>query len=183
LTAAETTISPGLRLQGVLGRLDGDDVVVVAVGSQSIGNPCASLMGIGMRVPLEHTIIPRVGRTQAWDDLTTTDVPHVPGSLGWRAVISTQFEVDTAVYSLTFASLEPLTTSFGPEDMAYVDVLASSLAKKIQVSDLEASLRHEEERSRQHAERLVDTFGADVIERRGLHFGACARGARCFSAP
>ena len=96
-----------------------------------------------------------MARTGYWDDLASLNpIPGLVAQLGWRAAISTQFEAGGSRYSLTLASLEPTTMAFGPEDIAYVEVLGSSFAKQLQVEQLEGSLRDAEERARQHAERL-----------------------------
>ncbi len=55
---------------------------------------------------------------------------------------------------MTFASNRPTTITFGKQDYAYIEILASVFANQLQVNQLESSLRDAEERSRQHAGRL-----------------------------
>jgi diguanylate cyclase (GGDEF)-like protein len=73
--------------------------------------------------------------------------------LGWRSAISTQFDAAGSRYSLTFASGDP-TAPFSPQDMAYVDILAMSIANHIELDGLDRTLRDQEARSSKHAERL-----------------------------
>ena len=156
LRQAAASIRPPQRFRGALGRIEGDEIVVIGVGMEAGDDgPDAKLMQIGRRSPLSQTIVPRVGRTQAWEDLALhNDFPRALQQLGWRAAISTQFAAGDTHYSLTFASPEPAASPFREADVAYVDVLASSFAKQLELEQLDTSLRLEEERSRHHAERL-----------------------------
>ncbi len=156
LRQAAAAIFPAQRFRGVLGRIEGDEVVVIGLGlhpDDPVARP--QQMRIGRRVPLAQTVIPRVSRTQAWEDLAgDDDAPSGLPALGWRAVISTQFQAGGSRYSLTFASLEPAANPFTPEDLSYIDVLASSFAKQLEVDRLGDSLRAREESARQHSARL-----------------------------
>jgi diguanylate cyclase (GGDEF)-like protein len=156
LRQAAKAIRPPQRFRGALGRIEGDEVVVIGVGMDPADNgPDAMRLTIGRRSPLSQTIIPRVGRTEAWEDLALhNDFPGALRILGWRAVISTQFDAGGSRYSLTFASPEPAATPFSDSDLAYVNVLASSFAKQLELEKLESSLREEEERARHHSDRL-----------------------------
>ena len=168
LRQAAASIRLKQRFRGVLGRIVGSDVLVVAVGvDPTDDDPRAQLLQVGGKTPLDRTLIPRGGRTQAWDDLATMDDP--PGGIarhGWRSAISTQFSAGDTGYSLTFASTEPTLTPFSPEDFAYLEVLAAAFAHQLQVNQLEESLRDEEERSRQHAERLEGLW--QIVNNSGL---------------
>jgi diguanylate cyclase (GGDEF)-like protein len=156
LRKAAAMIRPGQHFNGLLGRIEANDVVVIGIGIDPADtDPRTERLRIGRRSPLQKTIIPRVGRTEAWEDLAATnDYPEAMAALGWRAVISTQFEAGGSRYSLTFASFEPTSQRFTGGDMTYLDVLATSFAKQLEVDRLENSLREEEERARHHAERL-----------------------------
>jgi diguanylate cyclase (GGDEF)-like protein len=156
LRQAAEAIRPGQRFRGVIGRIERDDVVVVCVGVNPTDTDLATTFPpVGSRTPLAATVLKRPARTQAWDDLIPAgEIPRAVARMGWRAVLSTQFEVGDVQYSLSFASQEPMTTTFGPEDSVYIELLASSFANLLQVNGLEASLRDEEQRSRFHAERL-----------------------------
>jgi len=94
-------------------------------------------------------------RTRSWVDVAgAPEAPFAVAASGWHGLISTHFEADGTVYWLTFASTEAAVDAFNDDDFAYVQVLATSFANQVQVNALEASLRDEEERSRQHARRL-----------------------------
>lgn len=155
LRQAAVAIRPHQTFHGLLGRIDGTDVVVVGVGAEpGTADPISSVR-IGRRTPLAETLIPNDSATRAWDDMAAhEDAPAGLSFLHWRAAVSTKFEAGGCEYWLTFGSSQPTTVPFGPDDFAYLDVLASSFAKQLQVGQLEVSLRDEEERSRQHAERL-----------------------------
>lgn len=156
LRQATVAIRLTQRFRGVLGRVEDEDVVVVGVGiSPDDDDPRAALLKAGSRTPLADTIIPRVSRTQGWDDLATLSVvPNAAAWLGWRAAISTQFNTGGQRYSLTFASPEPMIAPFGPEDFVYVELLAAAFANQLQLNELADSLRAQEMSARQHAERL-----------------------------
>jgi diguanylate cyclase (GGDEF)-like protein len=156
LRRAAAVIRPDHRFRGLLGRVEGDEVVVIGVGlDPDDDDPRAKLLKVGRRSPLSQTIIPSVGRAQGWQDLAIhNEFPGALTQLGWRAVISTQFDAGGSRYSLTFASPAPALTPFSTADLAYIEVLASSFAKQLEVDQLEGSLRAEEEQSRHHAERL-----------------------------
>ncbi len=153
---AETALRPGMTFQGILGTIEPGFTVVVCVGAPPApDDPRVGIFQPGTRIALDQTIVPRAGRSQAWNDLAdSADTATVPTLLGWRAMISTQFTVGTTVYSLSFASTEPAGTPFDSVDLSYIDVVAAAIAKKLQIDELEASLRAEEARSRRHAERL-----------------------------
>jgi GGDEF domain-containing protein len=160
LYQAAAAIRPPQRFRGVLGRIEGDEVVVIGVGlDPNDDGPNSGRVAVGRRSPLDQTIIPRVGRTEAWEDLASgNDIPPWLHVLGWRAVISTQFDAGDSHYSLTFASPDPALEPFREADIGYLDVLASSFAKQLEVERLECSLRIEEEQSRHHAERLEELW-------------------------
>ena len=156
LRQAGAVIRETQPFNGVLGHIEGDEIVVVAVGPGSgAADPRKTRLRVGQRTPIDRTIISRVTRSQAWDDTSKlVDLPTGVADVGWRSAIVTQFDVGESRYSLMFWSPEPTTTPFGPDDFAFLEVLASSFAAELQLDVLQNSLRDEEERSRQHAERL-----------------------------
>lgn len=155
LREAATAIRRTQRFGGVLSRIEGGELVVVGRGAQTNDDPDLRFFQIGQRVPIEITLLSRSRRSQGWDDFAIlSDIPEGVTLLGWRAAILTQFDVGDSRYALVFASPEPTTIAFGTEDFAYLEVLASSFAKQLQVKRLEDTLRDEETRARQHAERL-----------------------------
>jgi diguanylate cyclase (GGDEF)-like protein/PAS domain S-box-containing protein len=155
LGQAAAAIRPSQTFHGLLGRIEGDEVVVIGVSASTNSNDAISRVRIGRRTPLTETMIPSDGGTRAWSDLSQEDAaPKALSFLGWRAALSTRFQAGGAEYWLTFGSPQAPALPFGPDDFAYIDVLASSFANQLQLGQLEVSLRDEEERSRQHAERL-----------------------------
>ena len=72
-----------------------------------------------------------------------------------RGQIATHFDVAGTVHVLALGTREPPSdTPFGPEDHAYVELVASFFARQIEAERMERTLRHERERSQQHSERL-----------------------------
>jgi diguanylate cyclase (GGDEF)-like protein len=158
LDEAAGALRPAQRFHGYLGRIEGSEVVIVARETSGFESGQVDKLGVGTRTPVDQTAFPRVGRSQSWSDLS--EFPEMKArvdSLGWRSAITTQFRAADSAYSLTFASSEP-TTTFGPEDAAYLDILAMSLANHIELNELDRSLRDQEERSREHAKRLEDLW-------------------------
>lgn len=165
LRQAASAIRLRQRFHGLLGRIEGDEVVVVGVGAEpGTGDPI-SRVTVGRRTPLDQTIVPSVGRTQGWDDLANADSSL--SFLGWQSAISTQFTAGGWTYWLTFGSAEPTSAPFDAEDFIYIELLASSFADHMQVSLLESSLRDAEARSRHHAERLEALWQVANKQRRG----------------
>ena len=155
LAQAGSALASEQVFRGVLGRVEGDEVVVVAVGPRLAEDRFAAHHAAGVRYPLAITLVPLIGRSHAWNDISADEsVPSRIVQFGWKAVIATQFELSGYRYALHFASLAPAIREFRADDFAYLDAIASALANAIQVSALEASLRDEEERSRMHATRL-----------------------------
>jgi diguanylate cyclase (GGDEF)-like protein len=160
LRYASDTIRPGQAYDGVLGRIEGTELVLMAVVGDFSAAEARSekVLKVGDRTEIAKTLLlrrPHPDRTQTWDDLSTVDgLSESVRGLGWRAGIATQFIVGELTYSLMFGSPTRATRPLGEQDRAYVEVLAAFLANTLQVHQLEESLSDSEERSRQHAERL-----------------------------
>jgi diguanylate cyclase (GGDEF)-like protein len=153
LRQAAGAIRPDQYFRGVLGRIEFDTLARIAVGVPPNDDPGISAWPeVGSSVLVAETIVPSVGRSQAWDDLEI--FAPVRGSFPWRAVISSRFEASGLSYSLTFASDTPTAQPFGVEDIVYLEVLGSSFARLLEVAELTDTLRGAEERSHQHAARL-----------------------------
>jgi diguanylate cyclase (GGDEF)-like protein len=156
LRQGAAAIGPERVFQGVLLRLEADEAVVVGTGSDPGDLPWRDgLPKIGARVPIEQAMVSRTDRKGTWYGLPK---PGVPSALvkqtGWRAAIWTLFEAAGSHYLLTFGSPAPGTRAFGLEDECYLDVLAAGFVHQYQIADLEASLQLEQERVRQHSDRL-----------------------------
>jgi diguanylate cyclase (GGDEF)-like protein len=156
LRQGAVAIRPDQHFHGVLWRLDGEAAEIIAVGGDPRGLAAqAGPPPAGTFVPIEQTMVLRRRGMSAWDDLRAFEAPSAwVVRTGWRAAISTTFEAVGAQYALTFASLTPATRTFSVEDEDYLDVLASGFVHQLQVAELETSLHVEQERVRQHAERL-----------------------------
>jgi PAS domain S-box-containing protein/diguanylate cyclase (GGDEF)-like protein len=155
LRQAAAAIRPHQQFHGLLGRIDGDEVVVIGVGAEPGTNDAISRVEIGRRTLLAQTVVPSLSRTQGWDDLADVKTGRADlAFLGWRSAISTQFVSGDRKYWLAFGSVEPTSLPFDSEDFIYIELLASSFADHMQVDQLESSLRNAEARSRHHAERL-----------------------------
>ncbi len=156
---AALAFRPAQRFNGYLSRIEASEIVVIAAAYAAAGDGGArTIPVVGSRTPLARTIFPRAGRTQAWHDLAYhTEMTDRIQDLGWRSAITTQFQVGALTYSLTFASSET-TTPFTPQDTAYLDILAMSIANHLELTKLECSLRDQEARSSKHAERLEELW-------------------------
>jgi hypothetical protein len=145
----------------MLGHIDGADFVVDAVaGDLGPGDGAGRrLLRAGMRGRAEDVIYTRdvgAGRTNSWDDIDAfPNPPAYSREAGLRSQITTQFHVGGVAYVLTFGSLSaPSITPFGSEDYAYVEVVASIVARQLERERHEAALQEMELRSRRQAERL-----------------------------
>ena len=156
LRQAAAAIRPAEQFFGLLGRVEGHEVIVLAVAvDPDDDDPRAAVIKVGDRRPLAGTIIPEVRGSHGWTDIATMpDPPRDVIRLGWRSVISAQFLAGGVIYSLTLGSRTPTPRPFGEEDFAYLDVVASSFANQLEVNALEDSLRGAEQRARLQAQRL-----------------------------
>ncbi len=140
LKRGAAAIRPGQPYRGVLGRVENGThsrivSAVDAVGYESPDHPNSE--SSGWSIPLSDTVGGRTlelgGGTHAFDDIAATE--YATESVrrnSWRAVIVTTFTAGGATYILTFASRQPTAKPFGPQDKAYVEVLASFFAAHYQ---------------------------------------------------
>ncbi len=161
LSEAAAAMRPGEPYFAVLGHVEGKDYIFDAAAGELGGadSPLRAAVRVGRRVPVSATIHARdvgVTRTRSWDDVQTLpDLSAERRALGIRAQIATNFVACGKTHVLTIASLAaPSAVPFGPPDYSYIEILAASFANQLQLSELETSLRIEEERTRHHAERL-----------------------------
>jgi diguanylate cyclase (GGDEF)-like protein len=150
LSQAAAALRPGEDFSGLLGRIEGKHVTLLAVApADGVRVPT-----MGTRTATAETAIVnqlKAGRTRAWEDLDSAGMPH---PLGWKSVISTQFPAGDATYSMTFASGVRTKEPFGSDDFAYLKVIGTFFAHRLQLDALQNVLRDSEERSREHADRL-----------------------------
>ncbi|MGA3037986.1 MAG: GGDEF domain-containing response regulator [Vulcanimicrobiaceae bacterium] len=155
LCEAAEAIRPNQCFRGVLSRIEAATAVVIGLGvAPRDSDPRIMLPQLGSTAPIRDTLVPIVGRSQAWDNLDSMAIPVGIARLGWRCGISTRFEAAGVRYLLTFASPEPTTITFGAEDISYLEILGASFAHFLQLNHVTDQLREAEEHSRQHAERL-----------------------------
>jgi diguanylate cyclase (GGDEF)-like protein len=159
MSCAAGALRPTQKFSGFLGRIDGSDVVIVAAElAYREPAPGRTTLAVGSRTPIHQTIFSRTGRPQSWHDLSQhPEMTDRIAKFGWRSAINTQFEAAGAKYSLTFASGEP-TTPFSPQDIAYLDILAMSIASHLELDQLDRTLRDQEARSSEHAQRLEELW-------------------------
>lgn len=114
---------------GVLGRIEGSHVVLEAVVELNDETRSNSLLTIGIRTPMDDTIIGTAldtAGTQSWDDLQAVEgLPRRARTQGRLAVIVTMFYAGGSSYVLAFGSMEPATKPFNVQDRAYVEILGS----------------------------------------------------------
>jgi len=134
LEQGAAAIRPGQPFLGLLGRIEGTDLITEAMAGDG-GEASRKLLRIGNRTPVANTVVAHslaAGKTQSWDDWEARKIPSKQRALGWRAVITTHFTAGGASYALTFASAETTLKPFGPQDHAYVEVLGAFFATRLQ---------------------------------------------------
>jgi diguanylate cyclase (GGDEF)-like protein len=160
LTEATANIQPGGGYIGVLRHREGSHFIIDEVSAEhwpKNGN-ARRLLAPGRRIAIRDTLVHELGpgRTQAWEDLQL--IPDLPARLravGWRRQIATAFSVDGTTYDLTLGSLEEQTpTPWAPEDIEYIEVISSVLARQLDLELAQHSLTSAEYRVRQHPDRL-----------------------------
>lgn len=149
LQRGAAAIRPGQTYRGVLARVEGDAIRIEAAAET---DGLSQTMRVGALVPLADTIVGKTLRegsgTYAFDDITEADHP-APNArrLSWRSRIGTSFTAGGSTYTLVFSSREPSSKPFGPQDKAYVEVLAaffsSHFQQKWQSSRLGHQLEHD----------------------------------------
>jgi diguanylate cyclase (GGDEF)-like protein len=141
---------------GMLCRVDGNRLAVVAAAAGADEDSVRlTLPPIGSSASVAETLFPGATRSQAWSDIAEmATIPKDIARLGWRCAIATRFDVGAVRYLLKFGSPEPAARAFGTEDIAYLEVLGSSLARLLEVNELTGALRDAEGHSRRHAARL-----------------------------
>jgi CheY-like chemotaxis protein len=153
MSASAAALCAPQRFRGFLTRIDGPDLTVLAVTPDGDDNGRHLLLyPVGGRLAIETTSALSPLRTQYWSPATAANLPPASRALGWRSEITTRFEAAGARYVLTFGSAAA--AEFGPDDVAFVEVLADALAHKLAFEAFEQTLRGSEARARSHAERL-----------------------------
>jgi diguanylate cyclase (GGDEF)-like protein len=137
LRQGAASIRPGMWYRGLLARIEGDQLVVEAITEPNVGSPSSARWSVGSVVPLRETIAGQLieggGGTRSWDESQLRTLAAViPQANQWGSYIATTFVAGGNTYVLGFAALEPPTKQFGAQDDAYIDVLASFFASRLQ---------------------------------------------------
>jgi diguanylate cyclase (GGDEF)-like protein len=137
LGQAAAAIWPGHASWGNLWRIDGSNLIVEALSDSSKPLPADSRAHAGSIIPLETTAIGKIlaegGDSRSWDDIQASDYANVlERESGTRAFVVTTFTAGGTTWGLSFSSAKPTTKPLGPNEHAYVEVLASFFANHVQ---------------------------------------------------
>ena len=121
----------------MLWRIQGSDMILEAVAGSPDHLLGEARMRLGSARPLEGTTIGKVlaggTRTQSWDDIQSSDFATAPTwDNGTRSLIVTTFAAGGTNWVLSFGSARTTSTAMGPQDHAYIEVLASFFANHVQ---------------------------------------------------
>lgn len=144
-------IRPGQPFRGVLARVENGThmrILTAAAAAGYVESHASTMPGVDEAVPLADTVVGRTiesgGGTYAFDDIQSTDQAKVfVRKRNWRAMIVTSFSAGGADYVLAFSSPHPTAKPFGPQDTAYVEVLASFFGAYYQQKWQSARLGHQ----------------------------------------
>jgi diguanylate cyclase (GGDEF)-like protein len=146
LVASSEAIHPGPQFHGVIAHLDGAEVVVDMNQDRDLLD---GALAPGARLPFADTLVSellRAGKTCAWHDVRAYDslaaIPRVR-TMPWRAFVGTPFRVGPTVYFLTFTSPSALSEQFAADDYAYIEIVASFCASRLQQRVQFERLRHQ----------------------------------------
>jgi diguanylate cyclase (GGDEF)-like protein len=146
LLESSSAIHPGPEFFGMITHLDGTDAVI---DMNQNGAEIDGALAVGSRLPIAETLVAellRTGRTCSWNDVhahqTLAHIPRV-AQMPWKAFIGTPFRVGPTVYFLTFTSVSALVEPFSPDDHAYVEIVASFCASRLQQRVQFERLRHQ----------------------------------------
>jgi diguanylate cyclase (GGDEF)-like protein len=134
LERGAAAIRPGQPFRGLLARVENGNLRLEwAAETRGYADPAGTVAdNLGRLVPTGAAVGDdelRVGVTRSWDDIQATeDVTPLVVAYDWHAVIRTTFAAGGSSYLLSFVSNVPMAKPFGPEDHAYVEILAAFFA-------------------------------------------------------
>jgi diguanylate cyclase (GGDEF)-like protein len=135
LTESSAAIHTGPQFYGVIAHLEGTDVVI---DFNQRGAAIDGAIAAGARLPLAQTLLSELARTRttcSWADVRADEriaaIPRV-SSMPWRAFIGTPFRVEAKAYFLTFTSECALVEPFTADDHAYLEIVASFCASRLE---------------------------------------------------
>lgn len=152
LNFSTKSLRPDRPFVGLLTHLEEGTVVIDAVslyGESARGmERAADVLVPGGPFPFDATVHRRLfagGKAQSWDDLARPgDAVPITGSLRWRSLIGTTFQLGAKTTFLVFGSPESTRDQpFTENDYAFVDVLASIIANRLQQELLRDRLRYQ----------------------------------------
>jgi diguanylate cyclase (GGDEF)-like protein len=146
------SLRPDRPFVGLLTHLSEGTVVVDAAsfhkGEAPGMLPSTATLVPGSPFPFDATVHRRLflgRRAHSWNDLARADAdaPET-GMLGWRALIGTSFQLGSKTTFLVFGSPEPCDDApFTENDYAFIDVLASIVANRLQEDLMRDRLRYQ----------------------------------------
>jgi diguanylate cyclase (GGDEF)-like protein len=157
LEIAAAAIRPGMHFGATLSHLDRGSIVFDAVVDPDARNDDAglALLRAGTVLPLAASIqslLYAQGVTQAWDDVeqsALSDSTIAMTYLGARAIIGSPVQIGRQTHFIVFSSTDPMPQSapFEPNDLAYIDVVASLFASTFtqieQIGRLRFQMEHD----------------------------------------
>ncbi len=137
LAQAAASIWPGIGSRGTLWRVDGDVAVLEAAVETDKALLARVELANGHTIPLANSIIERIvngtSPTQSWDDLRESPEAYKYSYIkSIRALVITKFVAGGMTWILSFASGNPATRRLGPQEHAFVEMLASFFANHVQ---------------------------------------------------
>ncbi|HXM17844.1 MAG TPA: GGDEF domain-containing response regulator [Candidatus Tumulicola sp.] len=137
LGQAAAAIWPGQASWGNLWRVGGTNLIVEALSDSSEPLLSDSRAHAGSIIPMETTAIGRIlregGGARSWDDIQASDYSSaLERESGTRAFVVTTFIAGGATWGVSFSSAKPTSKPLGPNELAYVEVLASFFANHVQ---------------------------------------------------
>ncbi len=146
------SLRPQRPFAGLLTHLS-EGTVVIDAASFHLGDapgmqPSTGALVPGSPFPFDATVHRRlfVGRrAHSWNDVARpgNDAPET-GMLGWRSLIGTSFQLGAKTTFLVFGSPEPTDDDpFTENDYAFIDVLASIVANRLQEELMRDRLRYQ----------------------------------------
>jgi diguanylate cyclase (GGDEF)-like protein len=137
LAQAAASIWPGIGSRGTLWRIDADEIVLEASVETADGSLPRLAIATGGTIPFAGSVVEQVvnggGATRSWDDLQAS--PEANASThaqNIRALVVTTFVAGGTMWVLSFASGCPATRRLGPQEHAFVEVLASFFSNHVQ---------------------------------------------------
>jgi diguanylate cyclase (GGDEF)-like protein len=155
LPIATAAIRPGKPILGMLSHQSDDMLVVDKTAWSGYGTDLDRLRKMvypGATFPLKYSMVSElrvVGQTMAWDDVAASPDPSVASKAqGFASFIGVPIKIGGIVHFLSFTS--PLSTvdePYAEDDVAYVDMVASSFATRFkqeqQVERIKFQIEHD----------------------------------------